>query len=347
MTTESKELAFMPPREKAMAVFTKDGALDPYLAHVRAEIDAFVPDLTTKKGRDAIASMAYKVSQSKSALETLGKALADEAKEIPKKIDASRKAMKETLDAWRDEVRKPLDDWQAEQDAIEAKRIADEAEAERIRLAEIAAKELQDQVDRDHELAVFMYAEYLRQKEEAEKQAIIDAENAAKAQKEREEQIAREAAESARIEAERAAAAEQQRIKDEAAKQAAEAQAAIERAQREKAEAEAEALRQKQAAEAAKAKALLDAENAAKAALAKAEADKRAAIEAERKRVERERLEAERAQQELEKNRAHVGQKRKEAKEALMRVCGLPEELAKSVVLAIAQSKIDNTEIKY
>ena len=233
MTTESKELAFMPPKESAMVVFTTANSIDPYLAHIRAEIDAFVPDLTTKKGRDAIASMAYKVSQSKSALEAVGKALADEAKEIPKKIDATRKHVKDTLDSWRDEVRKPLDDYEAEQKAIEEKRLAD-----------IAARELQEQVDRDHELAVLMYAEHLRQKEEAAKQAIIDAEIAAKVQIEREMQIAREAAEKAKQEAERAAAAEQQRIKDEAARQAAEAQAAIERAQREKAEAEAEAIRQ-------------------------------------------------------------------------------------------------------
>jgi len=141
MTTESKELAFMPPKETAMVVFTGANSIDPYLAHIRAEIDAFVPDLTTKKGRDAIASMAYKVSQSKSALEAVGKALADEAKEIPKKIDATRKHVKDTLDSWRDEVRKPLDDWESEQKAIEEKRLADKAEAERIRLAEIAAKE--------------------------------------------------------------------------------------------------------------------------------------------------------------------------------------------------------------
>jgi DNA repair exonuclease SbcCD ATPase subunit len=335
MTTENKELAFMPPREKAMAVFTKDGALDPYLAHVRAEIDAFVPDLTTKKGRDAIASMAYKVSQSKSALETLGKALADEAKEIPKKIDANRKNMRDTLDSWRDEVRKPLDDWQAEQDAIEAKRIADEDEAERIRLAEIAAKELQEQVDRDHELAVFMYAEHLRQKEEAAKQAIIDAEIAANAQKEREEQIARDAAENARIEADRAAAAEQQRIKDEAAKKAAEAQAAIDRAQREKAEAEAREIAQKQAAEIA-----------AKQAAEKAERDRLQAIADTEHRIACERAEAEAIATKQAANKANQKRKNNEALDDLIEL-GLTKDLATSVVVALAKNTIRNCTINY
>lgn len=37
MTTESKELAFMPPKESAMVVFTTANSIDPYLAHIRAE----------------------------------------------------------------------------------------------------------------------------------------------------------------------------------------------------------------------------------------------------------------------------------------------------------------------
>lgn len=305
--------------------------INDYYDRVRAELLSEVPDLTTVKGREAIASNSRKVSTSKTLVEKPGRAYLKFIKETKcAAIEKELREFVEKMDALRDEVRKPLTDYEAEQKAIEAKRIADEAAAESARLAEIAARELQEQVDRDHELAVFMYAEHLRQKEEAAKQAIIEAELAAKAQKEREAQIAKEAAENARIESERAAEAEKQRIKDEAERQVREQQLATERAQREKVEAEAEALRQKQAAEAAKAKALLDAENAAKAALAKAEADKQAAIEAERHRVERERLEAERAQQELEKNRAHVGQKRKEAKEALMRVCELTEETAKA-----------------
>jgi len=322
--------------------------INDYYDRVRAELLSEVPDLTTVKGREAIASNSRKVSTSKTFVEKPGRAYLKFIKETKcAAIEKELREFVEKMDALRDEVRKPLTDYETEQKAIEAKRIADEAAAEAARLAEIAARELQEQVDRDHELAVFMYAEFLRQKEEDAKQAIIFAAAVEKERVEREEQIARAAAQNARIEAERAAEAEKLRIKDEAERQVREQQLATERAQREKAEAEAEALRQKQAAEAAKAKALLDAENAAKAALAKAEADKQAAIEAERQRVERERLEAERAQQELEKNRAHVGQKRKEAKEALMLVCGLTEETAKAVVMAIAQSKIDNTEIKY
>lgn len=105
------------PQETALSVFTTPKAMDPFLARIREEIDAFVPDVTTAAGRKAIASMAYKVAQSKTYLESVGKALADEQKEIPKKIDACRKQVRDTLDGWKDEVRKPLSDWEAAEEA--------------------------------------------------------------------------------------------------------------------------------------------------------------------------------------------------------------------------------------
>lgn len=310
-------LALLPPPETALDVYSRPCGLDPYLDNVKDKIDEFKanhPPLNTEKGRKQYASMARKVSSFKTALDGMGKDLVDELKDIPKKVDAERKRIRGLLDQWRDDVRKPLDDWQAEQDAIEAKRLAD-----------IAAKELQEQVDRDHELAIFLYADYLRQKEEAAKQAIIDAENAAKAQKEREEQIAKEAAESARIAAEK------------------EAQAAIDRAGREKVEAENARLRQEQESKAAAEKAEADKIAAAK----KADDEKQAAIEAERKR-QADALEAERLENEKrEKNRAHVGNIRREAKEALMAECGLTEDAAKAIVLSIAGGKIKNIRINY
>ena len=331
-------LALLPPPETALAVYTRPCGLDPYLDNVKdkiAEFKANPPPLNTEKGRKQYASMARKVASFKTALDGMGKELVDELKDVPKKVDAERKRIRELLDDWRDDVRKPLDDWQAEQDAIEAKRLSD-----------IEAKELQDRIDRDHELAIFLYADYLRQKEDAEKQAIIDAELAAKEQKEREEQIAREAAEKAKQEAEREFELEQQRIKDEAAKQAAEAQAKIDQAQREKAESEAEAIRQQQAAEQAKAKALIDAENAAKEALAKAEADKQAAIESERQRVA-----AEFAQQAIEAScrEKDTANKKRVNNEILQDfiAAGLTEECAKIAITAMAKNQVRNVKINY
>jgi len=320
------------------------GKVNDFYERVKAELLSKVPDLSTQKGRDAIASDAFKVSKSKTFVEKPGRAYLKYIKETKcKAIEEELREYVQKMDALRDEVRKPLCDWEAEQKRIEEEKAAAEAAAEAQRLAEIAAKELQDQVDRDHELAIFMYADYLREQEEARKQAIIEAEKAAKEQKEREERIAREAAENARIAAEQAAAAERQRLADKQARKDAEAKAAIERAEREKIEAENARLRQEQQAREAAAKAERDRLDA----IAKAEAEKQAAIEAERKR-QADAIEAERIENEKrEKDRANVGNKRREAKEALMAECGLSEDAAKAVVLAITNGKITNVSIKY
>ena len=117
--SEVKEIVAIP-QETALDVFTKEGALQPYLDQIKQAVSGQVPDLTTKKGRDAIASLAYRVSQSKTYLEGVGKKLADEQKEIPKKIDASRRLVRETLDSLRDEIRKPLTQWEQQQAEIQA-----------------------------------------------------------------------------------------------------------------------------------------------------------------------------------------------------------------------------------
>ncbi len=115
----SKEIATIEPAH-VLTVVTESGAVDPILERIRREIDEFAPDISTAKGSKEIASMAYRVAQSKTYLEGVGKRLADEQKEIPKKIDATRKRIRDTLDKWRDEVRAPLTEWEnAEDERIE------------------------------------------------------------------------------------------------------------------------------------------------------------------------------------------------------------------------------------
>lgn len=82
------------------------------LKRVRDAIDSFEGDISTATGRRRIASMARRVASAKAALEGVGKDLADEQKQIPKRIDATRAHIRKTLDAWRDEVRQPLTDWE-------------------------------------------------------------------------------------------------------------------------------------------------------------------------------------------------------------------------------------------
>lgn len=93
------ELAAVPPQETALAVYSAPNGLEPWLQQIRAEIDGFTPDISTRKGRDAIASMAYKVARSKTALDEVGKKLVADLKEVPKKIDAERKRVRDTLEA--------------------------------------------------------------------------------------------------------------------------------------------------------------------------------------------------------------------------------------------------------
>ncbi|HBP0262862.1 TPA: hypothetical protein L5P72_006465, partial [Pseudomonas aeruginosa] len=114
------QLVEVPAKETALQVYSAANGLDPFLAKIREEIDGFVPDVTTRKGREAIASIAYKVARSKTALDNVGKELVAELKEVPKKIDAERKRMRDLLDSWQAEVRSPLTEWEE----AEAARVA-------------------------------------------------------------------------------------------------------------------------------------------------------------------------------------------------------------------------------
>jgi hypothetical protein len=101
-----------------VAMFKDGGAqIDPILARIEAEVRSHAPDVTTDKGRKAIASLAYKVSQSKTALDNAGKKLTEDQKQAIAAVDAARKKIRDRLDALRDEARKPLTDWESAEDA--------------------------------------------------------------------------------------------------------------------------------------------------------------------------------------------------------------------------------------
>ena len=107
-------------KTNALAVFTSQEQLDPLIEAIEKEARSLVPDLSTKKGRDAIASMAHKVARSKTYIDNAGKDLVAELKALPKQIDESRRLVRERLDALKDEVRRPLTEWEAEQERIKA-----------------------------------------------------------------------------------------------------------------------------------------------------------------------------------------------------------------------------------
>ena len=64
--------------------------------------------MAVRKNREEVASFAYKIARSKTAVDKAGAALSAEYKEIPKKIDANRRAYKDAFESLQAEVRKPL-----------------------------------------------------------------------------------------------------------------------------------------------------------------------------------------------------------------------------------------------
>ncbi|WP_432372364.1 hypothetical protein ACRPHP_16710 [Pantoea allii] len=322
--SESTDLVVIE-KANALTVFKSADHIEEILQKVEREVMSFVPDVTTAKGRKEIASLAYRVSQTKSYLDGLGKDLVAELKEVPKLIDANRKTVRDRLDVLRDKARQPVTDWEAEQDRIKA-----EEEAR------IAAEKLAAQIESDHEIALLMDEKIDRERAEA----------AAEAERKRiahEEEIRRQAAEQARIEAEQAA----QRERDAAAKREADLQAA-----KEKAEADAKAAQER--AEREKREAAELAERQRLEAAQRAEREKQEAIAAERRKAEA----AEAARKAEEKriadeaaaraaNDAHRKAIGTAVVNALIAHAGLSRDDAIKTLVALKDDLIPHTSITY
>lgn len=272
-----------------------ESQLDAILEQIRKAATSVPVDVSTKAGREACASLAYKVARSKTYLDNLGKDLTEASRAYVAGINADRKKATEYLDALRDEVRKPLNDYEAR----EAKRVEGhkaelrnwEAQLEEIRalpldeeglaaLTQMAVPDASSEADLSEWEEFSAQAELLFLKigkESREKLAAIEkaisARKAAEAAEAERQRLA--AIEAARVQAEREAA-----IAAEAkAKAEQEAAAAIKRAQE-------EAQASKRRAEEAEAKAKQDAADAIARANAQAEKAKRDAEEAEKRRIE-------------------------------------------------------------
>lgn len=312
-------------KKNAMAVFTNNDQLDPLIEAIEKEARSLVPDVTTKKGRDAIASMAHKVARSKTYIDNAGKDLVAELKALPKQIDESRRVVRERLDALKDEVRRPLTEWEAEQERIKAEEAMLALHVEALAMNEDFDRQLAARIESDHEMALLMNDAFDR--EQADKAA----------------------------EAERQRIAHEEEIKRLAA--AAAAREVVQRAQREREEAaHREAVLKAQAEQA---------ERDRIAAEQKAEADKQAAIEAERRKAQEEadRIRREAEQREharlAEEKRKADDQARREADvkhrkavgteivKALLANTSLTRDQAIEVLTAIKDGNIPHTGISY
>ena len=361
------------------------GGLNQFLQAVTAEVTAEVPDLTTRKGRERIASLAAKVSKSKTAVEKPGRDYLKRLKEMPKVVEAELREFVTKMDALRDATRQPLTDWEKAEDArVDAhnegiQRLKDMAVFAETPTAASVAQVIADlelvPLDenwqeflpeaaqaKDRSLATLRTLLADRTKHEAELAEIarFNAEKAEREQKERDAEIARKAVERARVEAEQKAQAEreaaarrEQELKDQAAAQQRDAEQKLR-------DAEAEAERQKlqiklQEEQAERQK--LQAEQDRVAAEQRAEQQRIAAENRQAEAVEQARLaEVERAnkaaaeivrQQELRAaDTAHKASINRTALEAFI-AGGMPEACAKQAVTLIAQRKIPNISILY
>lgn len=312
-------------KKNAMAVFTNNDQLDPLIEAIEKEARSLVPDVTTKKGRDAIASMAHKVARSKTYIDNAGKDLVAELKALPKQIDESRRVVRERLDALKDEVRRPLTEWEAEQERIKAEEAMNALHAEALAMNEEFDRQLAARIESDHEMALLMIDAFDR--EQAEKKAEAERQRIA-----REEEIKRLAEEKAK----REAAEQAQREIDAAAAREREAILAKERAEREKREAAERAEREKQAA--------VEAER--RKAQEEADRIRREAEQREQARLAEEKRKAdEQARREADvKHRKAVGT---EIVKALLANTSLTRDQAIEVLTAVKDGRIPHTGISY
>lgn len=344
--------------DMAPAIYVENG-LDSFLEKIRAGVNE-VPDLSTAKGRARIASLAAQVSRSKTAVEKPGRDYLKRLKEQPKVVEAELRRFVTECDQLRDEVRRPLTEWEdaekarteaLQQRLVDLRALADVIDTAgnylpsadiQARILEAKSVVLDDSwqeraaeagVAKDSTIQQLEASLVIAQKREHEAAELdrLRKEAEEKARLEREENIRREAAEQAKRDAEAKAQAEI----DAAARRESEARAATERAEREKIEAQQKAERE------------------AKAAAEKAEQEKNAAIAAERRRqeeAESARLaEQKRIAEEEARRAADVEHRRSINATAVQALIdqGIPEDWAKSCVVAIARGKVPATTIKY
>ena len=359
--------------ENAPAIYVA-GGLKQFIDLVKGEIEGEVPDLTTRKGRERIASLAAKVSKSKTTVEKPGRDYLRRLKEMPKVVEAELRDFVTKMDALRDETRRPLTEWEAAEDArIDRhnyrlnwlKTLADDlgelsslhikgliAEAEGMQLgAHWEEFEAEAANAKDKVLSTLRAALQKREQFEAEQAELARLRREAE---ERAEQDRIRAAQEAAVEAERqrvaqeqqaereAAAKREQDLKDQAAAQEREAEnqrlqlkLQAEQAERARIQAEADRVAAEQSAEQERQAAARRAEEAAEHAR-----------QEERRRADAAAAEILRQQEARERDKNHRRNINRAALEAFV-AGGMTEECAKQAITLIAERKIPNIQISY
>ncbi|MCM5906153.1 hypothetical protein ACSGEQ_01460 [Klebsiella pneumoniae] len=322
--SEIMDLTVIEIKPEQAPTLYRAGGLDAYLEQIRQAVNE-VPDLTTKKGRDRVASLAAQVSRSKTAIEKPGREYLKRLKEAVRPAEAEIKRFVDACDELRDATRRPLTEWEAEQERIKAEEAMRALHVEALAMNEDFDRQLAARIESDHEMALLMNDAFDR--EQADKAAEAERQRIA-----HEEEIKRLAAAAAAREVEQRA----QREREEAANREAVLKAQAEQAERDRIAAEQ-----------------------------KAEADKQAAIEAERRKAQEEadriRREAELREQArlAEEKRKADEQARREADvkhrkavgteivKALLANTSLTRDQAIEVLTAVKDGRIPHTGISY
>lgn len=276
----STDLTIQAPAQ----TFQVSGGVLAVLAKIETEARARVAglDASTEKGRKQIASVAYKVAQSKTALDTAGKNLTQEWHQSINRVNEDRRLLRERLDALKEEIRRPVTAFEEREKARIAAHeaaladLAALAETTGLTAEQISARlwnlpypderdwqefapragaclvTVQAKLEAAHEAALQHEAEIAEREAQARQEAARQAAEMERIRAEREAEIARQAAEAARLEAE----AKAERDRQEAARKLHAAEQRALQAQRDAeaaiahAQAKAEAERQRQQAEA-------------------------------------------------------------------------------------------------
>lgn len=307
--------------DNAPAIYVA-GGLQQFIDLVKGEVLGEVPDLKTRKGRERIASLAAKVSKSKTAVEKPGRDYLRRLKEMPKVVEAELRDFVTKMDTLRDETRRPLTEWEAAEDA-RIDRHNDAIEHMKGLAAELGALDTEQLQARITELSAFQLGEAWEEFEaEAAraKEASMAALQSALAAR---QQYDAEQAELARLRRQAEQRAEQDRIRmaqeaaveQERQRVAQEQQAAREATARREQELIDQAAVQEREAENQRLQLKLQAEQAERAA-AQAEADRLAA----QQRTEHDRIAAEeRHAREVEQARQREIQRQQDEADELAR----------------------------
>lgn len=92
-------------------VFT-GGGVRPFLDSIKEEARSIVTDPSTEKGRKEIASLAYKIARTKTALDDAGKSLTEDSRKLIERVNEERRIVRDELDTLKDEVRSPLTEYE-------------------------------------------------------------------------------------------------------------------------------------------------------------------------------------------------------------------------------------------